>query len=182
MEFEQEVQNVCDQALNLFGINRLKFRPMRRQNDHVNTKRGFVIGRTSLKTGLITIDIFTPKFRKSKKISSILRTLSHEAAHHQKPPYRSRFNGRIINRMHYPIFYRQVIRNINKLKRDKILRKYFNSSFLNKLYIKSHSQEGIGQKMIKKLDYILSRISSSQGKKFAKPFYIKAKKILMEKK
>ena len=123
--FDQKVQNICDHVLNLFGLNRLKFRPMRRQNNRVNTKRGFVIGRTNLKTGLITIDIWTPKFRKPKKISSILRTLAHEAAHHQKPPYRSRFRGRIITRSHYPIFYRQVTRNINKLKKDKVLGVYF---------------------------------------------------------
>ena len=123
--FEQAVQNICDQALDLIGIDRLKFRPMRRKDNHVNTKRGFVIGRTNLKTGLITIDIFTPEFRKPKKISSILRTLAHEAAHHQKLPYRSRFRGRIIIRSHYPIFYKQVTRNINKLKKDKDLGKYF---------------------------------------------------------
>ncbi|MFH0955847.1 MAG: hypothetical protein V1801_01370 [Candidatus Falkowbacteria bacterium] len=126
MEFEQRVQDICDYALILFGLNRLKFRPMRRQNNHVNTKRGLVIGRTNLKTGLITIDIFTPKFRKLKKISSILRTLAHETAHYQKPPYRSRFKGRIINRSHYPIFYRQVTRNINKFKKNKALGVYFN--------------------------------------------------------
>ena len=125
MEFEQEVQNVCDRALILFGIDRLKFRPMRRKDDRVNTKRGFVIGRTNLKTGLITIDIFTPKFRKPKKISSILRTLAHEAAHHQKMPYRSRFRGRIITRIHYPILYRQVTKNINKFKKDRALEVYF---------------------------------------------------------
>lgn len=124
LSFEEEIQNICDQALALFGIDRLKFRPMRRKDNHVNTKRGFVIGRTNLKTGLITIDIFTPNFRKPKKISAILRTLAHEAAHHQKMPYRSRFRGRIISRSHYPIFYRQVTRNINKLKKDKILGLY----------------------------------------------------------
>ena len=109
------VQDICDYGLEVIGLSGLRFRPMCRRNDRVNDKRGFVIGRTNLKTGLITIDIFTPKFRKPKKISSILRTLAHEAAHHQKPPYRSRFMGRIINRCHYPVFYRQVTRNINKL-------------------------------------------------------------------
>ncbi|MFA6306407.1 MAG: hypothetical protein WCV70_01130 [Patescibacteria group bacterium] len=125
IEHYKKVQTACDCALKIIGITKLKFRPMRRQDDHVNTKRGFVIGRTNLKTGLITIDIFTPKFRKPKKISSILRTLAHEAAHHQKPPYRSRFRGRIITRIHYPIFYRQVTRNIKKLKKDKTLGEYF---------------------------------------------------------
>jgi len=123
--FEQKVQNLCNHALSLIDINKLRFRPMRRKDDQVNTKRGFIIGRTNLKTGLITIDIFTPKFRKPKKISSVLRTLAHEAAHHQKMPYRSRFKGRIITRIHYPIFYRQVTRNINKFKKDKILGEYF---------------------------------------------------------
>lgn len=123
--FEQKVQAVCDYALKVIGLYKLSFRPMRLQEDRVNTKRGFVIGRTNLKTGLITVDIFTPKFRKPKAIASVIRTLAHEVAHHQKPPYRSRFKGRIINRCHYPIFYRQVMRNIKKLKKDKILNQYF---------------------------------------------------------
>lgn len=125
MDHFTEVQNICDQAIKIIGLDKLRFQPMRRRDDRVNTKRGFVIGRTNLKTGLITIDIFTPKFRKPKAIASILRTLAHEAAHHQKRPYRSRFRGHIINRCHYPIFYRQVARNINKLKKDKTLNQYF---------------------------------------------------------
>lgn len=125
LPFDQKVQTICDYGLKLIGLEKLTFRPMRRQDDHVNTKRGFVIGRTNLKTGLITIDIWTPKFRKPKAIASILRTLAHEVAHHQKRPYRSRFRGHIINRCHYPIFYRQVTRNINKFKKDKILGRYF---------------------------------------------------------
>jgi len=120
-----EVEEACRRALAVFNLSRLRFRPMRRQTSFINTKKSYVIGRTNLKTGLITIDVFTPKFRKPKKISSILSTLAHEAAHHQKPPYRSRFRGRIINRSHYPIFYHQVTRNIKKLKKDKILGNYF---------------------------------------------------------
>ncbi|MBU4257453.1 hypothetical protein KJ586_00945 [Patescibacteria group bacterium] len=126
MNHEQIAQAACDRALAALNIKNLRFRPMKRKNNRVNTRRGYVIGRTNLKTGLITIDIFTPKFRKPKKISSILRTLAHEAAHHQKPPYRQRHRGRIIARQHYPIFYRQVNRNILKLKKDKILSEYFN--------------------------------------------------------
>lgn len=116
---------VCRRALAVFNLPQLHFLPMRSQTDQINTKRGYVIGRTNLKTGLITIDIFTPKFRKPKAIASILRTLAHEVAHHQKRPYRSRFRGHLINRCHYPVFYRQVTRNINKLKKDKELGKYF---------------------------------------------------------
>lgn len=125
MTHEQIAQAACDRALAALNIKNLRFRPMIRKNNRVNTRRGYVIGRTNLKTGLITIDILTPKFRKPKKISSILRTLAHEAAHHQKPPYRQRHRGRIIARQHYPIFYRQVNRNILKLKKDKILSELF---------------------------------------------------------
>ncbi|KKT45228.1 MAG: hypothetical protein UW34_C0002G0046 [Parcubacteria group bacterium GW2011_GWA2_44_15] len=89
-------QEVCRRALAVFNMPQLHFLPMRKQADQINTKRGYVIGRTNLKTGLITIDIFTPKFRKPKAIASILRTLAHEVAHHQKPPYRSRFRGHIL--------------------------------------------------------------------------------------
>lgn len=125
MNFENEIQAICDQALSIFKIGKLHFRPMARKDNRVNTKRGYVIGRTNLKTGLITIDIYTPKFRKPKKISSILRTMAHEIAHHQKPPYRQRHKGRVITRQHFPIFYRQVTRNVNKLKKDKSLSDFF---------------------------------------------------------
>ena len=121
MSHEETVCNKCNEALKIFGFDNLHFQIMRQQNDHVNTKRGFVIGRTNLRTGLISIDIWTPKERRPKKLSSIMRTLCHEVAHHQKKPYRQRYRGRIINRIHYPIFYRQVQRNINKLKKKNIL-------------------------------------------------------------
>jgi hypothetical protein len=125
MDYNEYVQKVCDYALGILKINNLHFRPMRRKDNRVNTKRGFVIGRTNLKTGLITIDIFTPKKRELKKISSILGILCHEAAHHQKMPYRQRYKGKLITRMHYPVFYRQVKRNLSKLKKDKNLKDYF---------------------------------------------------------
>jgi len=125
MVHEKLVQLVCERALKTITRKKLKFRPMQRRT-RVNTKRGFVIGRTSLKTGLITIDIWTPKKREPKKISSILRVLCHEAAHHQKKPYHQRYKGRWIIRQHYPGFYRQVAKNIEKLKKDKTIGKYFN--------------------------------------------------------
>ena len=87
----------------------------------INPNRGYVIGRTNLKTGLITIDIFTPSKREPKKMSSILRTLCHEIAHHQKPPFRQLHRGRLISRQHYPKFYKQVNKNIEILKKDSNL-------------------------------------------------------------
>ena len=125
MTHEQITQTICEHALKILRTKKLRFRPMKRKNNRVNTKHGYVIARTNLKTGLITIDILTPKQRKPKKISSILRTLAHEIAHHQKPPFKQRHKGRWINRQHYPAFYRQVNKNILRLKKDKVLSEFF---------------------------------------------------------
>jgi len=126
MTHETIVQKVCNSALEILEVGeKIKFRPMRRKDNRVNTKRGFVIGRTNLRTGLITIDIYTPKKREPKKISSILRTLCHEVAHHQKMPFRQRFRGKWIARQHYPEFYDQVSKNIEKLRKNEELKRYF---------------------------------------------------------
>jgi hypothetical protein len=125
MEYEKITKNICDYALRVLKADKIHFQPMQRKNNRVNTKRGFVIGRTNLKTGLITIDIWTPKQRKPKKISSILRTLCHEVAHHQKKPFRQRYKGRWIIRQHYPEFYEQVNKNILILKNCEELKRYF---------------------------------------------------------
>jgi hypothetical protein len=125
MDHEKVVQEACNLAIEKLGWqNKIKFRPMKRSS-HVNIRRGFVIGRTNLKTGLITIDIWTPKFRRPKTVAGILRTLAHEIAHHQKRPFRQRFRGRVITRAHYPEFYQQVSKNILFFKKDKILNKFF---------------------------------------------------------
>jgi len=103
---------------------------MRRQIDEegrgvLNLKRSYRLAHTSLKNKTITVDIYTPRFRKPKSIRSILNILAHEIAHHQKLPFRQRFRGRIITRQHYPAFYEQVNKNIEKIKRDEILKEYF---------------------------------------------------------
>jgi hypothetical protein len=124
-DFERGVQAACEQALAILKRPNLKFRPMRRQGNRVNTERGFVIGRTNLRTGLITIDIYTPKKREPKKLAGILRTLCHEVAHHQKLPYRQRYRGRWIVRQHFPEFYRQVNKNIERLRNSQELGIFF---------------------------------------------------------
>ena len=129
MNYPESVQSICNYALTALKADKLKFRPMKK-TARVSYKRGFVIGRTNLKTGLITIDVFTPTKREPKKISSILRTLCHEIAHYQKRPFQQFFKGHLINRQHYPQFYKQVEKNIKILKNDKILKRFFILTFL----------------------------------------------------
>ena len=102
----------------------LHFRPMRRTRE-INTKKSYVVGRINLKTKTVSLDLYTAKKREPKKIASILRVLAHEIAHIQKPPYRQRYRGRLIIRKHFPRFYRQVNKNIEAMKKDKVAEEYF---------------------------------------------------------
>ena len=123
MSHEELVQNICDQALETIGVENLRFKPMQRRKEV--SRRVIVLGRNNLRTGSITIDIFTPRKREPKKISSILKVLCHEVAHHQKKPFKQLYKFRWINRQHYPEFYQQVTENIEILKKNELFNKYF---------------------------------------------------------
>ncbi len=124
MNHAEEVQFICDKALCILKMRNVSFRPMVRRKA-VDSRKGYMLGRTNLKTGLITIDIYTARKRENKKISSILRVLCHEVAHHQKKPYRQLYRRKWIVRQHYPAFYRQVNKNVEKLKKDREVGVYF---------------------------------------------------------
>ena len=98
---------------------------MQGRDGGVKNTKNFTLGHTNLKNKTVTIDIYTPRFRKPKSYNSILRVMAHEIAHHQKLPYRQRYKGHLINRQHYPAFYKQVTKNIEKFKKDEVLGEYF---------------------------------------------------------
>ncbi len=130
MAHQEKIIDIFTHSCGLFKLKGFQLKFMRRQVDErgrgvIDLKKGYTIGYTNLKTKVIAIDIYTPKFRREKSINSIIRVLAHEIAHHQKPPFRQRWRGRVITRQHYPLFYKQVNRNVEKMKKDKILREYF---------------------------------------------------------
>jgi len=114
-------KRTCE-ILNLTGFH---FQTMNRKNPVKDLKKSFRIAYINLKTKKLVLDLYSPRTRRPKKPSVILRTLAHELAHYQKPPYRQIFRGKLINRSHYPSFYRQVNRNIKKFQKDKILSQFF---------------------------------------------------------
>ena len=122
--FEQHVYQVINYALHMMKMKGFLFRPMRR-NGPVRKNTGYVEGHTSLSSKIIVIDIYTARLRKPKKISAILAVLAHEISHHQKLPYRQWHRGRWITRIHYPKFYKQVAKNINKFKKDVMLGRFY---------------------------------------------------------
>ncbi len=125
MSHLQLVEQVFLRACQVLGLAGFSFRPMNRTSPVKNPRKSFQVANINLKTRIVTIDIYTPRKRQPKKISAILALMAHELAHVQKSPYRSRFRGRMILRMHYPGFYRQVTRNVGKFKKDKELREYY---------------------------------------------------------
>ena len=122
----EEVHAVFYRACTILKLRGFYFRPMTSRSAGArDIKKSYRLGHTNLKTKTVTVDIYTAKQRKSKKISAILSVIAHELTHHQKPPFRQRFRGRWINRIHFPAFYRQVNRNVAKFKKDAVLEKYF---------------------------------------------------------
>jgi hypothetical protein len=114
-------ERTCE-TLSLAGFH---FQAMKRKSPIKDPKRSFRIAYINLKTKKVVLDLYSPRERRPKKPSVILRTLAHELAHCQKPPYRQLWRRKIINRSHYPAFYRQVNRNIKKFKKDKVLSQFF---------------------------------------------------------
>lgn len=123
-QFEQEVKHVIEHAFRVLGARGFSFRPMRRTGP-VRKNSSYLEGHTSIGSRTVTIDIYTARLRKPKKISAILAVLAHEIAHHQKKPYRQRHRGKWIVRSHYPGFYKQVTKNIEKMKKDDVLSVYY---------------------------------------------------------
>lgn len=125
MEQEELVNSLFVHACKLLKLTGFKFQVMKRIKPIKNPKSSYRISYINLKTKKVVIDIYTPRLRQPKKPSVILRIIAHELAHWQKPPYRQRWRGRTINRIHYPAFYRQVKRNIQIFKKDEFLSQFF---------------------------------------------------------
>lgn len=127
---EQNVALIFARLSEIFNLQDFQFKIMRRQINEegrgvLNLKKSYVLAHTNLKNKTITIDIYTPRHRKPKSLKSIINILAHEIAHHQKMPFRQLFRRRFIIRQHYPEFYKQVGKNIEKMKKDEVLARYF---------------------------------------------------------
>ena len=123
-DFETEVFEVFDHSFKSLNLQGCKLRKMRRTKP-VNSRGGYRLAYINIKTRIVTLDFYTARTRKPKKISAILAVFAHELAHIQKPPYKQFFKGKWINRMHFPEFYAQVKENIEVYKKDEKLKHYF---------------------------------------------------------
>lgn len=120
---EELAQMLFTRICEIIKVKNIQMRAMNRRGSKSN--KNYTLGYINLKTRTIVLDIYTPKTMKPKSLNSLIRTLCHEIAHLQKPPYRQFHRGKWIVRQHYPAFYRQVERNIEKVKKDSILAMHF---------------------------------------------------------
>jgi len=125
MTQEELGQFLFRQACEILNLTGFRFQAMKRKSPIKDLKKSFRIAYINLKTKKVVLDLYSPRERRPKKPSVILRTLAHELAHYQKLPYRQLWQRKIINRSHYPAFYRQVNRNIKKFQKDKVLSQFF---------------------------------------------------------
>jgi len=126
MTHEEICERIFEHSCRCLGMKGFRFQPKTvRKGD--GYAKSYTLGYTDLNSKLVVIDIYTQKLKKPKKYSSILAVIAHELAHHQKRPYREyqRAKKRWINRIHYPDFYKQVNKNIDKFKKDKVLRQFY---------------------------------------------------------
>ncbi len=121
---EQNCEQIFRRACDILKLGGFSFKPkvIRAWDGYV---RNYKLGYTNLKSKLVVIDIYTQKTKKQKKYSSILAVIAHELAHHQKKPYRQFYKFRWINRIHYPEFYERVTKNIEKFKKDALLKRFY---------------------------------------------------------
>ena len=132
-DFEKQIVDIFTRVGEIFNLPDYKFRTMRRVVDSegrgvINLKKSYRLAYINLKKKEITIDIYTPRFRKEKSIPAILKILAHEIAHTQKMPFRQLYRFRFITRQHYPEFYEQVGENVESMRKDEVLGKFLISN------------------------------------------------------
>lgn len=122
---EALVEHLFKRTLGVLGLPGFELRPMRRRTRGKGALRSVVYGYTRLDVKLITVDLYTPRTMKPRKMDAILRVIAHELAHHQQPPRLYRQWFRLVRMIHHPAFWTQYKKNVKQLQQDEILKSYF---------------------------------------------------------
>lgn len=122
---EAQVDALFRRACWVLGAPGFELRPLRRRVRGRGKLRSFALGYTKLGEKTITVDLYTPRTMKPRKLDAILRVACHEIAHHQEPPRVFRSWFRLVRRIHHPQFWRQVKKNVDALSKDEVLGVYF---------------------------------------------------------
>ncbi len=122
---EEHVQKLFRHTLKVLDMPGFELRPLRRRVRGRGKLRSLTLGYTKLGEKVVTIDLYTPRTMKARKIDAILRVICHELAHHQAPPRLYRHWFRLVRKTHHPHFWAQYKKNVDALSKDEILKIYF---------------------------------------------------------
>ena len=122
---EALIEHLFRRVLVVLDMPGFEFRAMRRRTRGQGRLRSVVYGYTRLDVKLVTIDLYTPRTMKPRKLDAILRVMAHELAHHQQPPQLYRQWFRLVRIIHHPPFWTQYKRNVAMMQDDEMLKVYF---------------------------------------------------------
>lgn len=124
---EAYVEHLFQRICLLLGMPGFCLRPLRRRKRGAGAFRSFRYGYTVIGEQSITVDLYTPKTVKPRKFDAIIRVICHELAHHQEPPRRCVYGGRMMRMAHHPRFWQQYQKNVSACAGDDVLGIHFSS-------------------------------------------------------
>lgn len=122
---EAIVEHLFQRTCLVLGIRGFTLRPLRRRLRGRGKYRTLTYGYTTVGGYVITVDLYTPKTMKPRKMDAILRVICHEIAHHQEPPRMCWYKGRRLHMDHHPRFWKRYKKNVERISDDGILGEYF---------------------------------------------------------
>lgn len=122
---EALVEHLFKRACLVLDMPGFGLRPLRRRVRGRGKLRSYALGYTKIGEKLVTIDLYTPRTCRPRKLDAILRVICHELAHHQQPPRLYRHWFRFVRVIHHPRFWTQVKKNVAALAEDEMLGPYF---------------------------------------------------------
>jgi len=124
---EQLVEHLFQRTCVVLQMPGFELKPLRRRVRGKGKLYSIRLGYTTIGEKKMTVDLYTPRTMKPRKIDAILRVIAHEFAHHQKPPRVMRQGFRWVQMAHHPAFWRQCKKNVALFQKDDMLRAFFSS-------------------------------------------------------
>ena len=124
-QHEELIAHIFQRCLIVLKMPGFQFKALRRKKRGRGKFNKTVYGYTKLGQKMITIDLYTPRTAKPRKIDAIIRVIAHELAHHQQPPRYFLKGFKLVKIIHHPYFWQQYKKNILLFQKDVILRQYF---------------------------------------------------------
>lgn len=122
---EALIEHLFQRACAVLEFPGFVLEPLRRKKRGTGKFTSYRLGYTRLDQQKMTVDLYTPRTMKPRKIDAILRVIAHELAHHASPPQRIRVFMNFSWQHHHPDFWKTYKKFVTRLEKDEILKQYF---------------------------------------------------------